>query len=262
MIKKFPVYYTHEQQMEAQAHIKKLFGIKDSEEGAIFHEVTSEYVHSDVAAHKTDDGETVYASFGMGAKEMNCPRKGYERAELVMHASPETELNSEKSGKLASAVVNMTKYPFRNNTWFGTGHTVDANPSYKEEFGFDAFALLEMADAADISDVGIVRFLTMIPIYQDERDWIMENSTFDYIEMLFEEFGESALYADKEREHFVPDQEQTDMAYMRNVMNILGLDEEGFYELHSFVEQTEEMGIEVTHEMIADWLSEHNNKEG
>ncbi len=260
MIKKFPIHYTEKQMEEAQFYIESTFCSENGGEGMIAHEITSEYVHSDVLVHKNADGKMVYASFGMGAREMNCPREGYERAELVMHASPETEIQTEKNMMLANTIVNMTKYPFLNDTWFGTGHTVDVNSSFRNEFGFDAFALLEMSEPCYMQDLGTVHFLTMIPIYKDERDWIIENGTFEYLELLFEEFGEEALYADKPRAHFVPDEEQTEEVYMRSVMNALGIDEDTFFELQTFLSEQEEKGVEITYEMIGEWIVEHMEK--
>ncbi len=260
MIEKMPIFYTEKQRNEVQEHITSAYAIGDCGEGCIAHEITSEYVHSDVLVQKNEDGEIVFGSFGMGAREMNCPRPNYERAELVMHASPDIEVQTTECFDLANTVVNMTKYPFLNDTWFGTGHTVDANSSYKEKYGYDCFALLEMADPADVTDLGMVHFLTMIPIYEDEREWIMENGTFEYLELLFEEYGEAALYADKPREHFIPDKEKTDEIFMRNVMNCLGIDEETFHELNSFLMESEARGIEITHEMIGDWLVEHKGE--
>lgn len=261
MIEKNPIYYTVKQMEEVQEHIKSLFEIDEDSEGYDAHEITSQYVHSDVMLKKNTDGEMVYASFGMGAREMNCPRAGYERAELIMHASPEIEMKTEKNIKLASTVVNMTKYPFLNSTWFGTGHTVDAHPKYKKKFGFDAFALLEMSDPADITDLGTVHFLTMIPIYDDERDWIMENGTFEYLELLFEEFGEEALYADKPREHFIPDEEQTENIFMKNFMNMFDIDEETYYRFVDFIESMQQEGEEVTYDIMGKWIEENRPKQ-
>ena len=135
MDEKMCVYYTLEEMKAVENYIESALGITD-ESGFDAHEIQSDYIHSDVLIRKNENGETVFSSLGMGAREMNCPREGDERCELVLYASRDSGIDDNMN--LANAVVGMTKYPFINNTWFGSGHTVDTNPLYKEKYGFDA----------------------------------------------------------------------------------------------------------------------------
>lgn len=256
MDEKMCVYYTFEEMKAVENYIESVLGITD-ESGFDAHEIQSDYIHSDVLIRKNENGETVFASLGMGAREMKTPREGYERTELVMFCADEIEVDTEESFQLASTVNGMTKYPFLNNTWFGTGHTVSMSKSDKEKYGYDAFALLENTEPADIPDLGVVHFLTMIPIYEDERKWIMQNNTLDYLELLFEEFGRDALYVNKPREHFIPDDEQADELFMKNFINIFGIDEETYYKLGEYLAEKEKSGEEVTYEMIGEWIGKN-----
>ena len=112
----------------------------------------------------------------------------------------------------------------------------------------------------DVSDLGTVHFLTMIPIYKDEREWIMENGTFEYLELLFEEFGEDALYADNPRPHFIPDEDQTEDVFKKNAMKILDIDEETYNKLQDFIEFCEANEIAISYKMIGEWLDENRLK--
>ncbi len=259
MNEKMCVYYTLEEMKAVENYIESALGITD-ESGFDAHEIMSDYVHSDVLIRKNENGETIFASLGMGAREMETPREGYERIELVMFSKGETEVGTEKSFQLSSTVNGMTKYPFINNTWFGPGHTVSMSQSDKEKYGYDAFALLENTEPTEVTGLGVVHFLTMVPIYEDERKWIMENNTFDYLELLFEEFGRDALYVDKPREHFIPDDEQTHELFMKAFISRFGIDEEAYYRLGEYLSEKEESGEEITYEMIGEWIEENRSK--
>ena len=260
MDEKMCVYYTLEEMKAVENYIESALGITD-ESGFDAHEIQSDYIHSDVLIRKNENGETVFASLGMGAREMKTPREGYERTELVMFCADEIEVDTEESFQLASTVNGMTKYPFLNDTWFGTGHTVSMSQSDKEKYGYDAFALLENTEPTEVTDLGVVHFLTMIPIYEDEREWIMENNTFDYLELLFEEFGRDALYVDKPREHFIPVEEQTENIFMKSFMNMFDIDEETYYRFVDFIESMRQEGEEVTYDMMGKWIEENRPKQ-
>ena len=137
----------------------------------LIHEIESEYVHTDTLLHKTADGEKVFVTCGMGACEMNSPTN-LKRCELVMWASKKFVSTSKKGMVLASELVKMSKFPFREDTWFGTGHTMDVSKEFKEAFGYDYFAFLKLPIKVRLTGIDeAVNFLLVIPIYEAERQW-------------------------------------------------------------------------------------------
>lgn len=198
---KRPIHYTLEQMEDVQNFIAETFG--NGDEGLVGHEIESEYVHSDVAVVTTTEGSRCFATFGVGAREMNSPIADLARAELVMFASPEVELSGEKALVIASELQWLSKLPFRNNTWLGPGHTVTTSDHFQKTFGFDAFAL-DVIACSEFRELGRILFLMAIPVYQKEREKMMQGNTMDVLEQLEEKFGEEIYYADSGRDKLTP----------------------------------------------------------
>ncbi len=175
--------------------------------GYVAHETESEYVHTDMYISEDDEMKD-FITFGMGAAKMKAPIEELERIELVMHSSLDTELTSQEGRELLCGLVDLSKYPFRNNTWFGVGHTVDVSKRFAETFGYEFVLLVPTSLVFSPSDttngVKNVMFLDVVPIYADERDWIVENDSFVYLDLLYYKFGNEAFFIDKKREHFIP----------------------------------------------------------
>lgn len=193
---KLPVYYTPEQMDQVLEFINQSFG--NGEEGLVGHEIESEYVHTDVAVVTTDEGCRCFATFGMGAREMNSPIVDLARAELMMFASPDMELTDQEALAVASELQWLSKIPFRNDTWLGPGHTVPASDHFCKTFGFDAF-VLDVIAAKDFEELGKILFLVAIPIYEEEREAMMRGNSLDVMEQLEEAFGDAIYYADSRR---------------------------------------------------------------
>lgn len=198
-MKKDVIYYTLEQMDAVQEFINKSFG--DGGEGLVGHEIKSEYVHSDVAVVTAKEGSRCFATFGMGAREMNSPlaADGLGRAELMMFGSADMELTGEEALAVASELQWLSKIPFRNDTWLGPGHTVPASDNFRKTFGFDAF-VLDVIAAQDFEELGKILFLAAIPIYEGEREAMMRGSSLDVVERMEEAFGDEIYYADSRRE--------------------------------------------------------------
>ena len=198
--------YTPKQMTEIMEFLSKNFKGR----GYIAHETESEYVHTDVYVSE-DCGIRNYVSFGMGSEKMDAPLEYFERAELIMYSTTDFEAKSPKSREALMSLVSLTKYPFRNNTWFGPGHTVDAPKRFMETFGYKylLFAPTSLVFSPEDMSNGIqnVRFLVIVPIYEDEREWIIENDSNDYMELLYNKFGDDVFKIDSAREHYIPTQE-------------------------------------------------------
>lgn len=193
--------YTPKQMEEIIGFIEENFG----EGEFIAHETESEYVHTDV--NISDDGEMKnLVTFGMGAGRMNAPVEPFERIELVMSASQDIDI-IVPLGEL----VRLSKFPFRNDTWLGMGHTVNFTDDFKKAFGYEYVLLapssLVFSPRDTTNGVKNVIFLTVVPIYKDEREWIVENNSFVYLDLLYNKFGDDMFKVDVKREHYIPSEE-------------------------------------------------------
>ena len=196
--------YTPKQMEEIIGFIEENFGGGEF----IAHERESEYVHTDV--NISDDGEMKnLVTFGMGAGRMNAPVEPFERIELVMSVSQNIDI-IVPLGEL----VRLSKYPFRNDTWLGMGHTVNFTDDFNKTFGYEYVLLapssLVFSPRDTTNGVKNVIFLTVVPIYKDEREWIVENNSFVYLDLLYNKFGDDMFKVDVKREHYIPTDEEVD----------------------------------------------------
>lgn len=198
--------YNPIQMEQIQNFIYETFGGED--DGLIAHEITSEYVHTDTQIIAPEGDNRVFVTFGMGAREMNAPYPvlGLRRAEFLMCASKDLDIYSEEAMTIVNELVSLSKFPFRKNTWLHHGHTIEASDAFREAFGFDAFTFI-CVDFAEIDGIGEVDFLLVIPIYKEEREWIMETDAFEGHLLMEEVFGDQLYYADSRRNAFIPDEQ-------------------------------------------------------
>ena len=196
--------YTPKQMEEIIEIISENFGAGEF----IAHETKSEYVHTDV--NISDDGEMKnFVTFGMGAGRMNAPVEPFERIELIMNASQDVDITIP-----LGEIVRLSKFPFRNDTWLGIGHTLSFTDHFKNAFGYEYILLapssLFFSPKDTTKGVKSVVFLNVIPIYKDEREWIVENNSFVYLDLLYNKFGDDMFKVDVKREHYIPTDEEVD----------------------------------------------------
>lgn len=249
---KTPVMYSPEEMERLEQYIGTVFGEGDE---YMVHEIVSEYVHTDVMICKEEDVKH-FVTVGMSARTTNAPLPAYQRTELVISVSDAFDVKSREGAVLLGELTGFTKYPFRNDTWFGHGHTVDASEKFRETFGYDGWLLLDFhLDALQWDEGEKVHFLQAIPIYRDERDWIMENNSGLYFKFLYDAFGDGAMLADSGREHLIPDEET---AALYSLLAVLGTDSETLQKLQTYLEKMGEAGEDVSYEMIGNCLQEHS----
>ena len=198
--------YTDKQMKKVMDFIEKKFGSgKKNKEGLISHEITSEYIHTDVVVTGNNEYQH-FVSCGMGAREMcNWAVMGQEelkRIEVMLAVSPDYELDYEEKGFLCSELTRVTKFPFRENTFFGPGHTINASKRFKEKYGYDYFLFFLPIEQVKVGGIGTIYFLPLIPIYEEERDWMVENNSFQWLYAM-QDIGE-AVYINKKRKVFIP----------------------------------------------------------
>lgn len=252
---KTPIMYTDKQFEELEKHLEENFG---SHYDYIVHEIESEYVHTDTFALKTNDGDKIFVTCGMGARTMETPY-GCRRCELVMHARNRLPVTSETAMILAGELTKISKFPFREETWLGTGHTMDVSKKFKETFGYDYVAFMKLPHSASLTGIKEdVDFLLAIPIYEEEREWCVENHTLAFLEKLNEKFEGKELHADFKRELFIPGPLDEDEMYDYNVMTVLGIDKPTLQKLCDYLDEQDQNGIEVTYDMIGKWVFENS----
>ena len=252
---KTPIMYTDKQFEELEKHLEENFG---SHYDYIVHEIESEYVHTDTFALKTNDGDKIFVTCGMGARAMETPY-GCRRCELVMHARNRLPVTSETAMILAGELTKISKFPFREETWLGTGHTMDVSKKFKETFGYDYVAFMKLPHSASLTGIKEdVDFLLAIPIYEEEREWCVENHTLAFLEKLNEKFEGKELHADFKIELFIPGPLDEDEMYDYNVMTVLGIDKPTLQKLCDYLDEQDQNGIEVTYDMIGKWVFENS----
>ena len=196
-----PAMYTPEQLLEIQNFIKANFGSNETD--YISHELESKYVHSDVLIVDNQVDLKVFASIGMGAREMNSPIDSFQNIELMGFASEKLDVKSEESLIIAGELTRLTKFPFSENTWFGPGHTVNASEEFKNAFGYEYFLFTYSGFSVDVSGIGKVNYLTLIPLYENERNFIVENGDTAFLSKLLEEYGVNIFVLNETRKSIV-----------------------------------------------------------
>lgn len=193
--------YTPEQLSEIQTYIATNWGSNKTD--YIAHETESKYIHTDVLIVDNQDDLKVFASIGMGAKEMNSPIESFQNIELMGFASEKLDIKSEESLIIAGELTRLTKFPFSENTWFGPGHTVNASEGFKKAFGYEYFLFTYSGFSVDVSDIGNINYLTLIPLYENERNYTVENGDAQFLQKLLAEYGANILVLNEPRKNIV-----------------------------------------------------------
>lgn len=251
---KFPVVYTDTQREEIEQFIRRNFG----ESEFTSHELESAYVHTDTALIAPEGQNRTFVTFGMGARKMNSPTD-VSRIELVISASPAVDVTDKDGFLLAGEVTAISKYPFRENTWLQAGHTINASEDFKERFGYDFFAFWDLG--LSFRPTGMneeVHFIAPVPIYEEEREWIVNNDTFAFMRHLHDVYGDAMFCADQPREVCIPDWDEEEQE-IQTMMRLLGLDEEEMTLLLERMAEADERDEEVTYEQLDAWIQELKN---
>lgn len=254
-MKKTAIMYTDKQFEELENFTKENFG---SHYDYVVHEITSEYVHTDTFLLKSLCGEKIFVTCGMGARQMKTPN-GFSRCELVMKASKKIISTRHEGMILASELTRISKFPFRKDTWLGNGHTIDASEEFKAAFGYDYFAFMKLPISAELSGMKEnIDFLLVVPIYEAEREWCVENYTLAFLEKLNEKYNGKEVYADFKREIFIPDNLDEEELADFGAMTALGINKQTLQKLCEYLELQEKSGVEITYDMLGEWVKENN----
>ncbi len=251
-----PIMLTPEEMEDMQAFIVERFG---ESQPLLMHEIKSEYVHTDIAIVNSPSGEPTFVTFGVSARPMTAPLKELSLAELVAYTSPDFNGTSEEAKVVGGELMRLARYPFANDSWFGEGHTIDASTLFQETFGYDAFLFLDSGETYTDDNERRVRFLSLIPLYESERLFIMEQCTANgFLRVLFDRYGDAAYHWDVAREPVTAEEAPAVLEQEPpTVKDLFGVDDELFEEFYAFVMECAEEGHSVTEDDIIRWVEEH-----
>lgn len=250
---KIPHMYSTKQMEEIENFITEKFG----ESSMIAHEIESEYVHTDTMIVTAENGGKAFVTFGMGAREMESPF-GAKRCELVMFSGENFDIQSDEFHIIATEITRISKFPFREDTWIGMGHTLDTSAKFKETFGYEYFAFKKLPFRTHLSGIDEeIEFLQLIPIYEEEREWCVRNHTIALMDILNERYDGKEAEVDFKREMIIPEEIDEDDVDECNLRAFLDIDIHTYYELCDYIKSSTDRGINLSCEMIDEWIAEH-----
>ena len=203
---------------------------------------------------ESKNADRTFVTFGMGARKMNTPNNA-KRCELVMYSTKNIATESKESFIISGELARISKFPFREDTWLGTGHTMDASEEFKETFGYDFFAFKKLSLSAKLTGIDEdIDFLLLVPIYAEEREWCVNNHTLAFLDQLNEKYYGAEFNADVQREMLLPEAIDEDEIDDYNFMTVLGIDAPTFNNLCEYIVTANDKGIEITSEIIDSWI--------
>ena len=196
-----PMYaYSEKEMQEFECFIQENFGeFKD-----VLHEIFSPDVHLDIVMVPPTDDDPYYKmiTMGMGAYAMHVPEKlkeyNLEHAEMVFYLPKNWSVKSsdEKDYWPIRYMKILGRLPLDMNTWLGYGHTIHGNEDmspFAENTELNSFVLLPannlMYEALDLtlSSGKKINFYQMVPLYQEELDYKLENGLESLLSLFDEE---------------------------------------------------------------------------
>lgn len=181
-----------------EEHIEKYFGPYDK----VFHEIVSPDIHVDIFVSKPTRERDYYTlvTMGMGAHRMNVPKelkeKKLERAELVITLPPDWEIenNDEKWYWPLRWLKILARLPGDYDTWLGYGHTVPKGGPLAENTGLSGVMLAcpyffdKEARVCKMPDGDEINFYQIIPLYENEMDYKIENGADAMLNLFPDDF--------------------------------------------------------------------------
>lgn len=204
--------YSLSQIKSIEAHIEKYFG----KIAYVNHEIVSPDIHLDIYVVEPTREKDYYTliTVGMGAHKMNVP-KGYNknkcsRAELIitLPKSWELSLEAEKWYWPTRLLKDLGRLPINSNTWLGYGHTVSNQVQYDESTELSGAYIFFPYEAKNnekcfrckISMLEFVNFYQVIPIYEEEMNYKIENGISKFENLFPEDYN---FIVDPKRKSFI-----------------------------------------------------------
>ena len=186
MEKYTPEVYTNKEMETIENHINNYFG----EFTSVLHEVFSPDIHVDICLIPPNNENDFYTlvTMGMGAHRMNVPSElaeyKLERAELAICLPKGWDIKSEDEKYYwpIRVLKMLARMPISEDTWLGWGHTIDYGGPLADNTELSALLLLsciygEEASVCTLPNGENVNFYNVIPLYEDEMNYKIENDT-------------------------------------------------------------------------------------
>ena len=166
--------YLHKESIIVKKYILDQFVEKGKEEDIIvFHDS-----RGDISVIKTTSNSiNTYITLGAGAREMNIKRKDLRYTELV--ACSTDQITKEQEEFLVKKLCEFIPSAVDRNEYVGEYHTMDWPQKEKQHlFNYDFFMLLRAAEPLELKNKSI-QFLILLPLYAQERNWIVTPGWWD-----------------------------------------------------------------------------------
>lgn len=125
----------------------------------------------------TSNGINTYITLGASAYEMNIKRKDLRHTELV--ACSTDHITKEQEEFLVKSLCEFIPCVVDRDEYLGEYHTMDWPRKEKQQlFNYDFFLLLRAAETLELKNKSI-QFLVLLPLYEQERDWIVTPGWWD-----------------------------------------------------------------------------------
>ena len=193
-----PEIYPGEDLDALEQHIENYFGSFKN----IYHEISSPDIHVDIVVIEPTPERNYYIllTMGMGARKMNVPAEleeyHLERAEIMVCLPPDwklDDLSEEKWYWPLRWLKILARLPGENDTWLGWGHTIPNGSPFAENTRLSAMMLMypstfgEESFECELPIGGSVKFYQMIPIYDEELNYKLQNNAETLLDRMKDE---------------------------------------------------------------------------
>ena len=177
-----------------EEHIKEYYG----DFPTVFHEITSNDIHCDIACIPPTKERNCYTlvTMGMGAHIMDIPDElpadEHGRAELLICLPPDWKLgeSGEEWFWPISLLKDLARLPQNTNSWLGWGHSVDHQNFVAPNAKFCGSLLIYPENVPDGAEYCVlpngekVNFFEVIPLYREEMEYKINNNTKALLERM------------------------------------------------------------------------------
>jgi len=192
--KQLPELYTEEEWDAVDMHIASNFGNYEN----VFHEIVSPDIHVDIYIVDPTPERNYYTlvTMGMGAHRMNVPKElrkdKLDRAEIMICLPPDWDIKNDDERWYWPIrwLKILARLPGEYDTWLGYGHTVPNEEPFADNTKLCGVMLTMVYQFSPAASLCVlpngdeVNFYQMLPIYQEEMDFKLENDA-EALEDLF-----------------------------------------------------------------------------
>lgn len=199
LFRRKPKYlYSQNDALALEDYITQQYG----EVETVFHELKSPDIHLDIYVIKPTQQENYYklVTVGVGAYQMQVPQNlqglGMDRAELVIFLPSDWNIKGIKDVDYwpIRMMKMVGRLPIVCKTWIGEGHSIasqDGNPYAENTRQNSCFLLCSMSEEGEARSLLLpsgkkVRFYEIIPTYQEEMDYKLQNGCQALVQKLYE----------------------------------------------------------------------------